>query len=224
MSNNIVVVLSGGMDSVTLAYYLKAQGHDLHCITFDYGQRHKREIDAAKAITSDLGCLHDVIDISSVQPFLGGSALTDDVDVPQGHYAADSMKLTIVPNRNAMMLSIAYAVAVAESAEAVAYAAHAGDHFIYPDCRPDFVTKLEAALQSGNDCAIRIDAPFINMTKGNIAALGIKLGVPFEDTWTCYEGDEYPCGKCGACVERKEAFDLVGVADPHEEKYRVYNK
>lgn len=204
-----VVILSGGMDSTTLAYYLKAQGKSFHCLTFDYGQRHSKELESASVIARALDVPHTIIDISTIKPLLHGSALTGAVDVPHGHYAAENMKLTIVPNRNAIMLSLAYAYAISAEAQTVAYAAHAGDHFVYPDCRPDFVSRLEAALQSGNDSNVRIEAPFLHLTKGHVAALGKALRVPYDQTWTCYEGGAKPCGECGACVERQEAMQFA---------------
>lgn len=210
----IVTILSGGMDSTTLAYYLNDQGHTQHFLTFDYGQRHRREIDSARTIADALGAVHDVIDLRSITHLLKGSALTDGVAVPHGHYAEESMKQTVVPNRNAIMLSIAYATAVAGEADAVATGVHAGDHFIYPDCRPQFVRAAGLAFQLGNDSPIDILAPFIQMTKGDIAVTGLRLGVPYADTWTCYEGGDRPCGRCGACVERAEAFTFAGQSDP----------
>lgn len=211
---DIVTILSGGMDSATLAYQYHQQGAVQRFITFDYGQRHRREIDAARAIAQQLSAPHDVVDLHALGGLFKGSALTDAVPVPHGHYAAENMKVTVVPNRNAIMLAIAYGVAVAEGAQAVAYAAHAGDHFIYPDCRPVFVKALEDAFQRGTDANVEVYAPFIDMTKGEIARLGVALGVPYELTWTCYEGGEYPCGRCGSCVERAEAFEFAGVPDP----------
>lgn len=211
---HIITILSGGMDSTTLAYYLHAQGHTQHFLTFDYGQRHRREIDSARTIAGHLGGVHDVIDLRSITHLLKGSALTDGVSVPHGHYAEESMKQTVVPNRNAIMLSIAYATAVADEANAVAIGVHAGDHFIYPDCRPPFVRAAALAFQLGNDSDIEILTPFIHMTKGDIAATGVTLGVPYADTWTCYEGGAVACGKCGACVERAEAFVFAGTIDP----------
>lgn len=201
-----ILILSGGMDSATLAYYMKAQGMNIVALTFDYGQRHRKEIDAARTIAANVNARHHIVDISSIKPLLSGSALTDTVDVPHGHYAEETMRLTVVPNRNAIMLSIAYAHGVSIDAEAVYYAAHAGDHFIYPDCRPDFVDKLAVALQSGNDTSLEIRAPFIHMSKGQIAALGFALHVPYGETWTCYEGGDEPCGLCGACRSRQEAL------------------
>ena len=209
-----ITVLSGGLDSSVLAYYIQQQGTNQICLTFDYGQRHNKEIESAKQITELLSVEHSIVDISSIKTLLGGSSLTDDVPVPHGHYESESMKQTVVPNRNAIMLSLAYAKAVSVGASCISYAAHSGDHFIYPDCRPDFVQKLETAFQSGNDSSIGIYAPFLGWSKDEIVRLGIRMGVPFEKTWTCYEGGDIPCGKCGSCVERAESFSIVNEPDP----------
>jgi len=219
-----IAIVSGGMDSITLAYRLKADGYDLHMITFNYGQRHLKEIESAQYFAEVLGAQHDVIDISNIQPLLKGSALTDaSVEVPHGHYAEDTMKQTVVPNRNAIMISMAWGVAVAEEADVVALAVHSGDHHIYPDCRPAFIDSMNAALRIGMEGhrtdGLHIYAPYLNVDKGAIAADGKKLGVPYEKTWTCYEGGEIHCGQCGACVERQEAFFLAGVDD--KTPYRV---
>jgi 7-cyano-7-deazaguanine synthase len=140
--------------------------------------------------------------------------VTDGVAVPHGHYAAESMKATVVPNRNMILLAVAIGRAVAVGAEAVAYAAHAGDHTIYPDCRPEFVDALAQAALLCDWRPIQILRPFVSWTKGAIVREGVRLGVPFELTWSCYEGEERPCGKCGTCVERAEAFAQEGIVDP----------
>ncbi|WP_296416876.1 MULTISPECIES: 7-cyano-7-deazaguanine synthase QueC [unclassified Vulcanococcus] len=215
-----VAIISGGMDSVTLAHWLKRVYTDLHLISFDYGQRHHRELERAKYQAQLLGAEHTVIDISGIRPLLKGSALTDDVAVPHGHYAEETMRATVVPNRNAIMLSIAWGLACSNGADVLACGVHAGDHHIYPDCRPEFIEQLGQALLTGTvghrKERLSLIAPFVNKTKTDIAAIGGELGVPFEHTWTCYEGGEVHCGKCGACTERKEAFRDSGVPDPTE--------
>ncbi|MFN2464084.1 MAG: 7-cyano-7-deazaguanine synthase QueC [Candidatus Dormibacteria bacterium] len=212
-----VAVVSGGLDSVTLAYSLAAAGHALDLISFDYGQKHRRELLYAEQTAEDLGASWTLIDLvaAGISQVMSGSALTDaSVDVPQGHYAAPTMQQTIVPNRNAIMLSIAYARAVSSSATSVAFAVHGGDHPIYPDCRPGFVTAFVEMERQATDSAIELLAPFIQMTKADIVGVGSSLKVPFDRTWSCYVGGETHCGGCGTCVERREAFAIAGVADP----------
>lgn len=215
----VVCITSGGMDSATLAYHYSRQGHDLLLVGFDYGQRHVRELQSLRYIADTVpGASYRVVNLA-VQDLLHGSALTSDhVDVPDGHYAQETMKATVVPNRNAIMLSIATGIAVAEGAQIVATGVHAGDHFIYPDCRPAFFDPFAEAMRAANDGfavdGFRLEAPFINWTKAEIAAHGFALGVPYAVTWSCYKGGEIHCGRCGTCVERIEAFVLAGVHDP----------
>lgn len=214
-----VVIYSGGMDSFTLLHHaIREDGVDVHALSFFYGQRHKRELDCAHLVCERLGVPHTVVDISTIQSLLGGSALTDDVDVPEGHYTEPSMKLTVVPNRNMILLSIAAGFAVSVGARAVYYGAHAGDHPIYPDCREEFVQAASLAMKLGNYDGPVVRAPFLHMDKGDILIHGIRdLGlVPtdYANTWTCYKGGDVPCGKCGACVERAEAFEKAKASDP----------
>lgn len=221
MSKTAVLIVSGGMDSVTLAYRYHQLGYSLVLLSFNYGQRHRKELEYARRCAERLGGVHHVVDLSSITALLPGSSLTDNaVSVPEGHYAAESMKTTVVPNRNAIMLSIAWAHAVAIGAEVVAFGAHGGDHFIYPDCRPEFFNLLGRAFVSGNSGfgspTLQLEAPFLQGSKADIAFLGKVLNVPFKDTWSCYKGGDIHCGKCGTCVERKEAFILAGVVDPTE--------
>ena len=215
----VVTTLSGGLDSTTLAYELAAEGHDLVALSFDYGQRHAKEITHAARCAERLGAEHHVVDLRSVGALLTGSALTDPgVEVPEGHYTDASMASTVVPNRNAIMLSVAVGVAVARGAEAVATAVHAGDHAVYPDCRPEFIEAIEHEARVANEGFIaggfQVRAPFLHLNKDAIVRRGAALGVPFEETWSCYVGDDLHCGRCGTCVERREAFELAGVADP----------
>ncbi len=211
-----IVVCSGGLDSVTLAYKVAKESELIGLISFDYGQRHKKELTFAANAAKALNTTHDIIDISNIGKCLTGSALTDDIDVPDGHYAEDSMKATVVPNRNAIMLTIAYGIASSRQANAIATAVHGGDHFIYPDCRPEFIKSFETmqnhALEGLSE--IKLYTPFLNKTKADIAAEAAALKVPLADTWSCYKGGEEHCGRCGTCVERIEAFHLAGVTDP----------
>ena len=214
-----VAVVSGGLDSTTMAYSLRAQGYSLVAISFDYGQRHRKELSFAEQMAADLGAPWTLIDLEAagVTRFLTGSALTDEsVTVPDGHYADESMKITVVPNRNAIMLSIACALAVTRDAGAVAFGAHTGDHFIYPDCRPEFVRAYQSMVNLAVEglASIEILTPFLSMTKADIVTLGAELHVPFERTWSCYKGGALHCGTCGTCHERREAFALAHVTDP----------
>ncbi|WP_417618333.1 7-cyano-7-deazaguanine synthase QueC [Oceanisphaera sp.] len=213
---NALLICSGGFDSVTLAYRLAAENALGALLTFDYGQRHKKEIDAARACAERLQVPHLVMDISQIGAQLSGSALTDDIEVPHGHYSEENMKLTVVPNRNAIMLTIAFGVAASRGLNAVALAVHGGDHFIYPDCRPDFI-RLFAEMQSqalDGVAEVALFAPYVNTDKTEIARDAARFAVPVADTWSCYEGGEQHCGRCGTCVERIEAMTLAGMADP----------
>ncbi|PAQ10294.1 7-cyano-7-deazaguanine synthase QueC [Mesorhizobium temperatum] len=213
---NALVICSGGLDSVSLAHKVATEQKLIGLLSFDYGQRHKKELGFACICAKRLGVPHQIVDIRDVGRNLSGSALTDDVDVPDGHYAEDSMRITVVPNRNAIMLAIAFGVAAAQKADAVATAVHGGDHFIYPDCRPAFIDAFQTmqnhALAGYAD--IRPYAPYVNMSKADIVSEGAKYATPFEATWSCYKGGARHCGRCGTCVERREAFDLAGIADP----------
>jgi len=216
---HVVGILSGGVDSTTMAFVLRAVGSRVSLGSFDYGQRHLRELDSARALAAVLGAPHEVINVRPVGALLSGSALTDpSVEVPRGYYTDESMRRTVVPNRNAMMLDIATGIAIAQGADAVAFGAHGGDHPIYPDCRPEFVRAFTEMVRVANDGFIssrfRVVAPFLSLTKSEIVRIGARLGVPFELTWSCYEGGAVHCGHCGSCVERREAFALAGVHDP----------
>jgi 7-cyano-7-deazaguanine synthase len=208
-----IVVCSGGLDSVTLAHKLAADKTLFRLLSFDYGQRHKKELEYARLCATRLVAPHNVVDISAVGRLLTGSALTSGGAVPDGHYAEDTMRVTVVPNRNAIMFAVAFGVAVAECADAVAVAIHSGDHFIYPDCRPVFADAFELMQQHALQglAHISFSTPFLGMTKADIVREGVKLGVPFAETWSCYKGGVYHCGRCGTCVERREAFHLAGV-------------
>ncbi len=209
-----LVICSGGLDSVTLAHKIADEHELIGLIAFDYGQRHKKELAYAEKCAKTLNVAYDIIDISAVGALLSGSALTDDVDVPDGHYAEDSMKLTVVPNRNAIMLTIAYGIASSRGADAVATAVHGGDHFIYSDCRPDFAKSFQTMQDFALDEHIKLYTPFIDISKAGIAAQSAEFNVPVIDTWSCYKGGENHCGRCGTCVERIEAFHIANIPDP----------
>lgn len=210
-----LVVCSGGLDSVSLAHRIADDQELIGLLSFDYGQRHRKELTFAALCAERLGVPLQVLDISAVGRSLTGSALTDDVAVPDGHYAEAAMRTTVVPNRNAIMLSIAFGIASARRADAVAVAVHGGDHFIYPDCRPGFID----AFQAMQDCAlegygrISLLAPYVHQPKSEIVRDGARRGAPLALTWSCYKGGERHCGRCGTCVERREAFHIAGVMD-----------
>lgn len=227
MPANVVAIVSGGLDSVTLLHLLASLDVTTTMIAFDYGQRHSIELPYAFAAARRLGIPPRRQHLITWPPDLakvlfGGSALTEDeAPVPEGHYAAESMKATIVPNRNAVMLSLATALAVRIGAVAVAAGFHSGDHFIYPDCRPTFVEAFGSAMRLGNEGSVPptfgMYMPFLDLTKAEIVGVGSSLGslnVPYSETWSCYSGGARHCGTCGTCNERREAFQLSGIVDP----------
>ena len=214
-----VVVCSGGLDSVTLAYRIARESELAMLLSFDYGQKHLKELEFASKAAVSLTTTHKVIDLTSVGQELSNSALTgDQIDIPDGHYAEDNMRVTIVPNRNTIMLAVAFGLTASLNARFVAIAVHGGDHFIYPDCRPAFIDSFQKMQRLALDGVANIElyAPFLNYSKSDIVSEGSRLGVPFADTWSCYKGDETHCGRCGTCVERQEAFHLAKVIDPTE--------
>ena len=212
----VIALLSGGMDSTTLVAKLIHDGHEVEAVGVNYGQRHSKELDSAKAVAAHFGIPYDTVSLESLKPFLSGSALTDDVVVPDGHYAENTMRITVVPNRNAIMLSVVAGIAVARKAQHIATAIHSGDHYIYPDCRPEFFEAMSKALEFGTKSFgdISILAPFVNISKADIAAVGKEVSAPLELSWSCYKGGEIHCGACGTCFERREAFEVAGLDDP----------
>ena len=211
----IVVVFSGGMDSTVLLHHLLHEGHEVKALSVNYGQRHGRELDAARALCKLLSIEHREVDLSSIAPLLSASALTNTTStIPEGHYQDDSMRITVVPNRNMILLSVAASWAINEKFDAIAYGAHHGDHAIYPDCREEFVTPLAEAIRRADWHEVSLLRPFIGWTKTDICRRGAELNVPFELTWSCYNGGELHCGRCGTCTELREAFALAGVSDP----------
>ncbi|RWX79064.1 7-cyano-7-deazaguanine synthase QueC [Neorhizobium lilium] len=211
-----IVVCSGGLDSVSLAHRVAAQQDLAGLVSFDYGQRHRKELDYAARCARRLGVFHEIIDMTAIGAHLTGSALTDDIAVLDGHYAEETMRVTVVPNRNAIMLAIAFGVAATRQAEAVAIAVHGGDHFIYPDCRPGFIDAFQAMQDQALDgyASVKLLAPYVNGSKADIVTDGARHATPFAETWSCYKGGDRHCGRCGTCVERREAFHLAGVEDP----------
>ena len=214
-----VLILSGGIDSSTLLFHLIDRGYEVHALTFNYGQRHSKEIEYAKKIAEyakNFGEVsHKIVDISSVHDLIATGALTGEEEVPKDFYTEETQRATIVPNRNMILLSIAVGYAVKVGAGEVFYAAHRSDYSVYPDCRKEFVKALDTAVYLANIWTpVEIRAPFIDMTKAEIVSLGLKLGVPYDLTWSCYEGGEKPCLSCGTCLERTEAFLLNNTRDP----------
>lgn len=244
-----IAIVSGGLDSVTLVYHMMSMGYTPHMLSFDYGQRHKKELQYARATAKQLNLHHDIVDLTGLTHLISNSALTsnyefdtekcsgtcDDsmphshhltkihepIEVPEGHYAEDTMKATVVPNRNMIMLSIAAGVAVSKCYKTIGIGVHGGDHFIYPDCRPTFINAARDTINTGNEgfhsfqmsashnwkVTDPIYSPFIHKTKADIAYMALELGVPLHMTWSCYKGGENHCGRCGTCVERLEAID-----------------
>ncbi len=210
-----LIVYSGGLDSTVLLHLLKKQGKADAALCVDYGQKHHNELEFAKANCEKLGVPIEIADLKSLTHLFGASSLTDVTqEIPDGNYATDNMKSTVVPNRNMILIAIAAARAIAIGTNEVAYAAHSGDHAIYPDCRDEFANALDKTLSLCHYEPIKLLRPFVKMNKCDIVRLGSELGVDFSQTWSCYKGDEIHCGKCGTCAERREAFASAGITDP----------
>ena len=212
MKKNSVIIVSGGMDSITLLYDHKdeiALG-----ISFDYGSNHNaREIPFAKMHCERLGIKHITINLDFMHQYFKSSLLDGADAIPEGHYADDNMKSNVVPFRNGIMLSIAIGIAESNNLDQVFIANHGGDHTIYPDCRPEFIKAIDSAANAGTYNNVKVIAPYTQITKSDIARIGKKLGIDYTETWSCYKGGEIHCGKCGTCVERKEALAEAGIED-----------
>lgn len=212
-----VLLLSGGLDSAALLYRLRADGHEVLPLSVDYGQRHHRELQAARSLAGGLRLSLAVVHAPHLAPLLAASALTDPgVELPRGLPADDpAQAATVVPGRNLILIALAAGYAVARDADAVAFAANASDAEIYPDCRTAFIDPLRAAVAACRPSRpLWLQAPFVRMTKAAVVAEGVRLGVPFGLTWSCYSGGERPCGACGACDARAAAFARAGATDP----------
>lgn len=209
---NSAIIASGGMDSITLLYDHKdeiALG-----ISFDYGSNHNaREIPFAKMHCERLGIKHITINLDFMHQYFKSSLLDGAEAIPEGHYADDNMKSTVVPFRNGIMLAIAIGIAESNNLDQVFIANHGGDHTIYPDCRPEFINAIDAAATAGTYNNVKVIAPYTKITKSDIARIGKRLGIDYAETWSCYKGGEVHCGKCGTCVERKEALAEAGIED-----------
>lgn len=210
-----VVIYSGGMDSYTVLHRALHQGYEVHALSFHYGQRHSRELAVAGHVCQALGISHRIIDIRAIHSLIDSSALTDaSRDMPNGDYDSANMAATVVPNRNMILLALAIAQAVNIGAGVCFYGAHGGDHVLYPDCRPEFVERMNAVAAIANFEAVRIDAPYLHADKSEILADGLSMGLDYRHTWTCYLGEELACGVCGSCRERLAAFAANGIDDP----------
>lgn len=210
-----LVIYSGGLDSTVLLYKLHSEGRAKAALSVIYGQRHSKEADFAEYNCKKLGVPVMKIDITCIKPLFGHNALTDaSVSVPKADYDQATMSNTVVPNRNMIFMALAAARAISLGEDEIAYAAHSGDHSVYPDCRPEFADAMQKALSLCHYTPVKLLRPFVNISKADIVRLGADLGVDFSKTWSCYEGGKIHCGKCGTCRERREAFKEAGVEDP----------
>ena len=213
MTKDSLIIVSGGMDSITLLHERKDT--IALAVSFDYGSNHNaREIPFARLHCQRLGIRHVVIPLAFMQQYFKSSLLEGADAIPDGHYADSNMKSTVVPFRNGIMLSIAVGIAESNSLRRVLIANHGGDHAIYPDCRPEFITAIDAAAKAGTYVDVAIEAPYTNISKTDIARRGKSLAIDYSETWSCYKGGQVHCGTCGTCVERKEALREAGIADP----------
>lgn len=200
------VLLSGGLDSTAALSLIRLS--EVGAISINYGQRHRRELQAAAAVAGHYSIEHRILDLRGL---LHGSALLGETEVPEGHYAEKSMAATVVQGRN--LLFTAAAIASMTTGDTLTVGVHAGDHPIYPDCRPGFWRGI---AELGTYYGVAIAAPFVDLTKAEVVQLAAQADAPLELTWSCYEGGRIHCGRCGTCVERAEAFHLAGVEDPTE--------
>lgn len=211
----VLINLSGGLDSTTLLYYLINKGAEVHAISFDYGSKHNSiEIEHAKKVCDKLDIPHQIIHLDFINKCFKSDLLQNGGEIPEGHYTAENMKSTVVPFRNGIFYSISAGLAESYDCDFIALASHAGDHAIYPDCRGEFTQAMFYSIKLGTEKGIQLIAPFNKISKDEIVKIGQKLGVDFSLTYSCYKGKEKHCGKCGTCVERKEAFEKANVLDP----------
>ena len=221
--NKACVILSGGMDSTTLLYdVIEHHGKEkVWAVCFDYGQRHKKEIECALESCVVLGVPLKVLDINVLNEVAPSALTRKDIEVPEGHYEDENMKQTVVPNRNMVLISLAASYAISVGAKNLYYGAHSGDHAIYPDCRKEFVVALGETIKLCDWSEVKLEAPYVDMDKGDIACRGKELGVDYKLTWTCYKGLDKACGKCSSCIERLEAFDSNDIQDPIEYERQI---
>lgn len=210
-----VIILSGGMDSTVLLAHQLGKGCKVAALSFHYGSKHNdRELAMASATCKRFGILHEIVTLPFIDQLFSSSLLQSGSDIPDGSYDADSMKSTVVPFRNGILIAIAAGYAESICASRLLLGSHSGDHHIYPDCRPEFNSAMSEAIQTGTDGKVSIDFPFATMDKREIGDLGRTLGIDFTTTWTCYRGGELHCGTCGACDERKYALRQDEGLDP----------
>lgn len=215
MTKDSLIIVSGGMDSITLLYDRKDS--IALALTFDYGSNHNQcEIPYARLHCQRLGIPHVVIPLDFMHQYFTSSLLEGAEAIPDGHYTDENMKSTVVPFRNGIMLSVAIGIAESNGLKKVLIANHGGDHAIYPDCRPDFISAINKAAVSGTYINVEVVAPYTNISKTDIARRGAVLGIDYSETWSCYKGGAVHCGTCGTCVERKEALHDAGIDDKTE--------
>ena len=203
------------MDSTTLLY--EYQERIAIAVSFDYGSNHNaKEIKCAEIHCDRLGITHMVIPLDFIRRYFRSSLLDGAEAIPEGSYDDENMRSTVVPFRNGIMLAVAVGMAESNGLQYVMMANHSGDHTIYPDCRPAFVDAFDRAAEAGTYNGVRLLSPYVNMTKGEIAKRGSQLGIDYAETWSCYKGEEKHCGRCGTCVERREALAEAGIDDPTE--------
>lgn len=212
MQKDAIIVLSGGMDSVTMLYDFRER--IALAVSFHYGSNHNdKELRFAKEHCEKLGIRHIVIPLEFMGKYFQSSLLQGAEAIPEGHYAESNMRSTVVPFRNGIMLAIAAGLAENDHLHYIMLANHAGDHTIYPDCRPEFVSAMSEAAKNGTYEGVEVMAPYTHWSKTDIARRGKELGIDYSLTWSCYKGGELHCGKCGTCVERKEALRDAGIED-----------
>jgi len=214
-AKDTAIIVSGGMDSVTLLYEWRER--IALAISFDYGGNHNaREIPFAELHCRRLGIRHVTVPLAFMHQYFRSSLLAGADAIPEGHYQDDNMKSTVVPFRNGIMLAVAVGMAESAGLKNVLIANHGGDHAIYPDCRPAFIEAFDRAASDGTYANVRVVAPYTNITKADIARRGKAMGLDYSETWSCYKGGDRHCGRCGTCVERREALAEAGIDDPTE--------
>ena len=226
--NKILVLSSGGIDSTTLVYYFaEIENFEVQPVFFNYGSKHNpKEIESVKQICNILNLELINVDISELTSTIWSNSalINEDRSIPEGYYTQENMSQTIVPFRNGVLISLVSSIAENLGIEYVGIAVHSGDHFIYPDCRPNFIQVMKYAIYRGTENNIKLRAPFVYLNKAEIVKLGYFLRVPYELTWSCYNGRDKHCGRCGTCIERLESFHFNNLTDPVEYEDREYFK